>query len=154
MRSLIQAISFRQNQPEHLASIAGLFGLIAPSPKEWRVLELGCSMGGNLVTIAQGYPHAHCVGVDASSRQIAEGWKSIDALGFKNIQLKHADILEHGEDIGEFDYIISHGVYSWVPASVQNKMLEICSNICHPTQSPTSATTPTPAGISAASCAT
>ncbi len=116
---------FRQSHPEHLASVAWLFGLESPPPSDCRVLELGCSMGGNLIAIAQDYPDAHCVGVDASSRQVAEGWKTIDALGFKNIQLKHADILELGEDIGEFDYIISHGVYSWVPERVQNKMLEI-----------------------------
>jgi len=123
---------FRQTHPEHLASIARLFGLHAPSPKNCRVLELGCSMGGNLIAIAQDYPDAHCVGVDASSRQIAEGWKSIDALHFKNIQLKHADILQLGEDIGEFDYIISHGVFSWVPERVQNKMLEICQQHLSP----------------------
>lgn len=117
---------FRQTHPEHLASVASLFGLQAPSPNKCRVLELGCSMGGNLIAIAQNYPNAQCVGVDASSRQIAEGWKSIDALGFKNIQLKHADILDLGDELGEFDYIISHGVFSWVPERVQSKMLEIC----------------------------
>ena len=90
------------------------------------MLELGCSMGGNLIVMAQDHPDSRFLGIDASSRQIADGWKTVDALGLKNIQLRHLDILDVGEDIGEFDYIISHGVYSWVPARVQNKMLEIC----------------------------
>jgi len=119
---------FRQSRPERLAAIAKLFGLDAPAPERCRVLELGCSMGGNLLVIAQDYPDSRCVGIDASSRQIAEGWKTIDALGLKNIQLKHLDILEVGKDLGQFDYIISHGVFSWVPAAVQNKMLEICKS--------------------------
>lgn len=117
---------FRQSRPERLSAIAKLFKLDAPAPETCRVLELGCSMGGNLLVIAQDHPGSRCVGIDASSRQIAEGWKTIDALGLKNIQLKHLDILDVGPDLGQFDYIISHGVFSWVPAAVQNKMLEIC----------------------------
>jgi methyltransferase-like protein/SAM-dependent methyltransferase len=119
---------FRQSRPERLAAIAKLFGLDAPAPETCRVLELGCSMGGNLLVVAQDHPRSRCVGIDASSRQIADGWKTIDALGLKNIQLKHLDILDVGVDLGQFDYIISHGVFSWVPQAVQNKMLEICKS--------------------------
>lgn len=117
---------YRQSRPERLSAIARLFGLDTPAPERCRVLELGCSMGGNLLVIAQDYPGSRCVGIDASSRQIAAGWKTIDALGLKNIQLKHLDILDVREDLGQFDYIISHGVFSWVPTAVQKKMLEIC----------------------------
>ncbi len=117
---------FRYSRPERLAAVARLFGMDTPAPDACRVLELGCSMGGNLVVIAQDHPGARCLGIDASSRQIAEGWKTIDALGLTNIQLRHLDILEVGDDLGQFDYIISHGVFSWVPPAVQDKMLEIC----------------------------
>ena len=117
---------FRQTRPERLAAIAKLFGLDAPAVENCRVLELGSSSGGNLLAMAQDHPGSRFVGIDASSRQVAEGWKTINLLGLKNIQLKHLDILDIGEDLGEFDYIISHGVYSWVPAPVQNKMLESC----------------------------
>ena len=116
---------FRQTRPERLAAIAKLFGLEAPPAEKCRVLELGCSMGGNLIVMAHDHPGSRFLGIDASSRQIAEGWKTIDALGLKNIQLRHLDILDAGEDIGEFDYIVSHGVYSWVPPAVQTRMLEI-----------------------------
>jgi methyltransferase-like protein/2-polyprenyl-3-methyl-5-hydroxy-6-metoxy-1,4-benzoquinol methylase len=117
---------FRQTRPERLSAIARLFGLDSPPAESCRVLEIGCSMGGNLLAMAQDHPRSQFVGIDASSRQIAEGWKTIDALGLKNIGLRHLDILDVGEDIGTFDYIVSHGVYSWVPARVQRKMLEIC----------------------------
>ena len=117
---------FRQTRPERLAAIAKLFSLDSAPPENCRVLELGCSMGGNLVVMAQDHPRSHFVGIDASSRQIAEGWKTVDRLGLKNLRLAHVDILDIGQEFGEFDYIISHGVFSWVPARVQNKMLEIC----------------------------
>jgi methyltransferase-like protein/2-polyprenyl-3-methyl-5-hydroxy-6-metoxy-1,4-benzoquinol methylase len=117
---------FRQTRPERLAAVAKLFGLDAPAVESCRVLELGCSTGGNLIAMAQDLPGARFVGVDASARQIADGWKTIDTLGLKNIQLRHLDILDIGDDIGEFDYIVSHGVFSWVPARVQGKMLAVC----------------------------
>ena len=117
---------FRQTRPERLAAVARLFGLEAPPAERCRVLEIGCSMGGNLIAMAQDLPGSRFIGIDASSRQIAEGWKMIDALGLKNIELKHLDILDVPPDIGEFDYIVTHGVFSWVPLRVQNKMLEIC----------------------------
>jgi methyltransferase-like protein/cyclopropane fatty-acyl-phospholipid synthase-like methyltransferase len=117
---------FRHSRPERLSAVAKLFGMDAPAPQTCRVLELGCSMGGNLIVIAQDHPGSRCIGIDASSRQIAEGWKTVDALGLKNIKLRHQDILEVGDELGQFDYIISHGVFSWVPAAVQDKMLEIC----------------------------
>ena len=121
-----RSLPFPQTRPEHLAAIARLFGLNTPAIEQARVLELGCSMGGNLILMAQNYPGSKFVGIDASARQISEGWKTIDALGAKNVELKQQDILEIDGDLGEFDYIISHGVYSWVPAAVQKKLLEIC----------------------------
>ncbi len=117
---------FRQTRPERLAAVAKLFGLDAPPAENCRVLEIGCSMGGNLIVMAQDHPRSRYMGIDASGRQIAEGWKTVEALGLKNLQLKHLDILDVTDDLGPFDYIISHGVFSWVPARVQNKMLEIC----------------------------
>jgi methyltransferase-like protein/SAM-dependent methyltransferase len=121
-----QSNPFRESHPDRLAAVAKLFGLDAPPIDNCRVLEIGCSMGGNLVVMAQNHPGSQFLGIDASSRQIAEGWKTVEVLGLKNLQLKHLDMLEFGDEFGEFDYIISHGVFSWVPPRVQNKMLEIC----------------------------
>ena len=117
---------FRQTRPERLGGVAKLFGLAAAPAEKCRVLEIGCSMGGNLIAMAQDYPDSQFLGIDASSRQIADGWKTIDALGLSNVQLKHLDILDVPPDLGQFDYIVSHGVFSWVPARVQDRMLEIC----------------------------
>lgn len=120
------SLPFPETHPDRLSAVARIFGLQAPDPARCRVLELGCSMGGNLVAIAQIHPGSTCLGIDASSRQIADGWKTIKALGMKNVELRHLDILNIPDDIGEFDYIISHGVYSWVPEKVQARMLDIC----------------------------
>lgn len=117
---------FRESRPERLAAVAHLFGLKAAPTDRCRVLEIGCSMGGNLLPMAQDNPGAQFLGIDASSRQIAEGWKTVEELRLKNLQLRQLDILDADASLGEFDYIISHGVFSWVPPRVQAKMLELC----------------------------
>lgn len=119
-------LSFSQSHPDRLATLSFLLGM-EPAPVEnCRVLELGCASGGNLIPMAHALPNSAFVGVDLSAQQIAEGQEAIEALQLKNISLKHMDILEIEADLGEFDYIIAHGVYSWVPATVRDKLLAVC----------------------------
>ncbi len=118
--------AFPQTQPDRLATIATLFGLNPVHPDHCRVLELGCAAGGNLVPMAIGSPESTFLGIDLSARQIADGNETLRALGIVNIRLEQQDILQFPRDAGEFDYILAHGVYSWVPSVVQQKILEVC----------------------------
>jgi methyltransferase-like protein/2-polyprenyl-3-methyl-5-hydroxy-6-metoxy-1,4-benzoquinol methylase len=117
---------FAQTHPDRLATVATLLGLAPPPVARCRVLELGCAAGGNLLPMAQTLPESTFVGIDLSARQIADGQRVIDALGLPNVTLKHLSILDVTRELGRFDYIICHGVYSWVPPAVQDKILEIC----------------------------
>src|SRR5262245_44196078 len=114
------------SHPDSLATMAMLYGLQPPPLPSCRILELGCAGGGNLIPMALTLPNAQFVGIDLSPRQIADGQATITALGLGNIDLRALSILDVGPDLGTFDYIISHGVYSWVPAAVQEKILAIC----------------------------
>jgi methyltransferase-like protein/SAM-dependent methyltransferase len=117
---------FAQTHPDRLATVATLFGL-KPSPVErCRVLELGCAAGGNLIPMALTLPQATLLGIDLSSRQVLEGQGVVQALGLKNVSLQHRSILDVGAKWGPFDYILCHGVFSWVPLAVQDKILDIC----------------------------
>ena len=112
--------------PDNLATVATLLGL-SPTPIiHCRVLELGCAGGGNLIPMALNLPDSSFVGIDASAVQIAEGQQAIAALGLANITLHHLDILDVTAELGQFDYIIVHGIFSWVPTAVRDKILEIC----------------------------
>lgn len=111
--------------PDRLASVARLFGLQAPSIATCRVLELGCGAGGNLIPMADRLPRATFVGIDYSQRQIETGRQAIASLGLKNIELKHQDIADFDASLGQFDYVICHGVFSWVTADLQEKVLAI-----------------------------
>jgi methyltransferase-like protein/2-polyprenyl-3-methyl-5-hydroxy-6-metoxy-1,4-benzoquinol methylase len=113
-------------QPDRLATLATLFGMTPPTVATCRVLELGCCDGSNIIATAHQLPQATCWGIDLSAQQIAKGQALIKALGLPNITLQQLNILEVEEDFGQFDYIIAHGIYSWVPVPVQAKIFQIC----------------------------
>src|SRR5262245_46505716 len=106
---------FAQSHPDRLATVATLLGLKPPPVARCRVLELGCASGGNLIPMAVGLPGSTFVGVELSRRQAEAGQRVIEALGLKNVELRHLSILDVDDDFGRFDYVVCHGVYSWVP---------------------------------------
>jgi len=118
--------------PDVMGTTALLLGLDPPPVPASRILELGCSTGGNLITIALAFPKATFVGIDLSPRQIAQGQAIVEKLGVKNVSLDAKSILDINPDFGQFDYIICHGVYSWVPEEVRKKILSICSKNLSP----------------------
>lgn len=125
---------FPQTAPERLAAIAHLFGLDAPEVSTARVLELGCSSGGNLIPLAVRYPLVRAVGLDLSGVQISQGQQLAADLGLSNLELRQADLAAIDTvSLGQFDYIICHGVYSWVPEHVQDAILRICKHNLAPT---------------------
>ncbi|MCI0455927.1 MAG: class I SAM-dependent methyltransferase [Gemmataceae bacterium] len=123
---------FAQTHPDRLATIATLLGLRPPPVDRCRVLELGCAAGGNLIPMALTLPDSTFAGIDLSAVEIADGQRMIEALGLANIRLEHTSILDVGPDFGRFDYLLCHGVYSWVPAAVQDRILDICKHHLNP----------------------
>ncbi|RYG21007.1 MAG: methyltransferase domain-containing protein, partial [Burkholderiales bacterium] len=118
--------AFRQSQPARIAAVAHLFGLSPPDVRTARVLELGCASGGNLIPLAVHSPDAQFLGLDISGIQISDGQRLAQELGLVNIELRHAGIESLTLADGKFDYIICHGVYSWVPDSVRDAILRVC----------------------------
>lgn len=125
---LYESFTYPQTHPQHIATIARLFGLTPPPLETARVLELGCASGGNLFSLALTHPKAKFTGMDLSGEQIALADKHKDILGLKNIDFVQQDITEYDlkANKGKFDYIICHGVYSWVPDNVRERILELC----------------------------
>jgi methyltransferase-like protein/trans-aconitate methyltransferase len=117
---------YPQAHPDRLATVATLFGVGSASPERCRVLELGCASGGNLIPMAVELPQSSFLGIDASTRQVDDGRRTIAAVGLSNVELRDIDINETA-DLGTFDYVICHGVFSWVPAGVRKRILDICA---------------------------
>ncbi len=125
--------AFPQSAPGQLAAVAHLFGLQTPDVCTARILEIGCATGGNIIPFAVAHPHARVVGIDLSHVQIDIGRKRVEALGIENLELVAGDIA--GMDLGglgEFDYIVAHGMYSWVPENVQDALLSAFHTMLSP----------------------
>jgi SAM-dependent methyltransferase/methyltransferase-like protein len=125
--------AFPQSAPGQLAAIAHLFGLETRDLSSARVLEIGCAAAGNLIPFAVAQPQARVVGIDLSPVQIDRGRTRVKALGLTNLELLAGDIA--GMDLaalGEFDFIICHGVYSWVPENVQDAILSALRRLLAP----------------------
>lgn len=120
--------AFPQTAINNLEVRARLMGLQPAPSANAKVLELGCSMGGNIITQALYYPDAEFVGIDLSGRQVAQGNAIIEKMGLENVRLEEKDILTIDESFGKFDYIIVHGIWSWVPDAVKDKIFSICRN--------------------------
>lgn len=121
-----QSTPVTQTHPENLAVLAFLHGMSPPDPSGCRLLELGCAAGGNLIPMAWYLPHGHFVGIEASTTQAGDGQALIARLGITNAEIRQQDILQLEAPLGEFDFILAHGVFSWVPHAVQEKILSLC----------------------------
>ena len=125
--------TFPETHPNRLAMVAYLRGLQPARVDRCRVLELGCGAAGNLIPMAFHLPESEFVGLDLASRPIASGQDFVAKLGLSNITLHSMDLCEaRVEEFGHFDFIIAHGVYSWVPLPVRERVLAICQEMLTP----------------------
>ena len=126
------AFAYDYTHPDRLATVAALYGMQPTSLSRCRVLELGGGTGANLMPMAYQWPDSEFVGIDLSSTAIAQGQAAVAAFGLDNIDLRYGDIMEVGAEIGQFDYIIAHGVYSWVPDAVRERIMALCRECLTP----------------------
>lgn len=124
--------AIRESHPSRLAAVARLFGVEAPPPETARVLELGCAEGGNLLPMAVASPGATFLGVDLSAGQVETGEARRAALGLPNVELRTADVTSFDAGPASFDYVVAHGLYSWVPQPVAEAVLSLIGRVLSP----------------------
>lgn len=120
-----KSMPFPYTTPATLEAYAALVGISAPNPKTARVLELGATYGGNIISQALFNPDATFVGIELSQEQVEKGNEVIANAGLISVSLIQSDIASIGSEIGTFDYIIAHGVYSWVDDGVKDALLRL-----------------------------
>jgi SAM-dependent methyltransferase len=125
--------TYTQTHVRRLAAIARLFGVHAPDVRTSRVLEIGCGEGANLIGMAIDLPEAQFVGIDVSETAIARANELARHAGVENVTFRHMDVAELIGRPGECDFVIAHGVFSWVPREVQEKMFDLCERVLAPT---------------------
>ncbi|MCO5093532.1 methyltransferase domain-containing protein [Bosea sp. (in: a-proteobacteria)] len=124
--------SFAQTHPSRLATIAHFHGMDPARPAAMRVLELGCGRGGNLIPMAAQHPESRFLGIDLSGDSIRQASANAAELGLANLAFAQRDILTVTAETGSFDYIIVHGVYSWVPDAVRERIIALFGELLAP----------------------
>lgn len=122
----------KETHPARMGALARLSGIEAADSNECRVLELGCGNGGNIIPMALANPRSTYVGIDRERGLIETGRQICSDLGLGNIELIAADIAEYQPEASAFDYIICHGVYSWVSSDLQRRILEVVKRCLAP----------------------
>lgn len=116
---------------ERIAVVAKILGANPTNPNSAKILEIGCSTGMHLNFLADKYPQSQFVGIDTSADQIAKAVQISQNLNLKNIQFS-ATSIEQYIPTDSFDYIICHGVFSWVSANVQKQILSFSAKNLSP----------------------
>ncbi|MGH3901804.1 MAG: methyltransferase domain-containing protein [Pseudonocardiaceae bacterium] len=74
-------------------------------PSGSMVLEAGCGIGAQTVTLAQRSPDARFTSIDVSADSIAEAKRRADRAGLTNVEFRQADIFELPINAESFDHI-------------------------------------------------
>ena len=69
------------------------------------VLEVGCGVGAQTVTLAQRSPDARFTSVDVSADSIAEAKRRADRAGLTNVEFRQADIFALPFNAESFDHV-------------------------------------------------
>lgn len=137
MKSSYEAVPYddrpvAETHVDHLHAVATLAGLSAAAPAQARVLELGCAHAVNLLPQATALPSARFVGVDLSPRQIEVAERRVKALGLANVRVSCADVMDLELGDQRFDYVVAHGLFSWVPDAVRDRVLTLAREVLAP----------------------
>ncbi|MEJ6006539.1 class I SAM-dependent methyltransferase [Paucibacter sp. AS339] len=125
-------LAYPDSHIAHLFGLAAWWGLAAAPPEACRVLEIACGDGANLIPMALELPHSRFVGVDLAQEPIARGQSLAAELDLRNLQLHAQDFQTLHEEAGSFDYILVHGLYSWVDAPLREALMRRLARLLSP----------------------
>ena len=118
---------FSELAPPHLDLIALMAGVLPPEREggRFRYCELGCGNGMSTSLLAACHPNAKFLGIDFMPVHVANARRAAKAGGLTNVEfleMSFADACR--QDFQPFDYIVAHGVYSWITAQNRAEMVE------------------------------
>jgi ubiquinone/menaquinone biosynthesis C-methylase UbiE len=83
-----------------------------------RVLEAGCGVGAQTITLAKNSPNAFITSIDISAASVNEARKKVEAAGFTNVHFEQADIFNLSYEQNSFDHIFVCFVLEHLPRPV------------------------------------
>ncbi len=92
------------------AAVAAWARAERPGWQPRRILDIGCTVGHNVVPIARAFPDAEVIAIDTAAPSLRYGHARAQALGVKNVQFRQMN----GEDLSEF----ADGSFDWVQTTM------------------------------------
>ena len=110
---------YRAREHERLQDQAGTLVDLLHSgtayPRGSTVLEAGCGVGAQTVTLAGRSPEARFTSVDISAESIAEARRRADRAGLTNVEFERGDIFDLPFEAESFDHLFVCFVRSTSP---------------------------------------
>ena len=126
---------YKELSPVWLNYVATLHGAAPRSlDTPFSYLELGSGFANSVLVNAAAYPHGQFVACDINPDHIAEAQARAERFGIDNLtlhQASFADLLAQ-PSLPQFDFIVLHGVYSWVAGEVRNTVRQIIASRLKP----------------------
>ena len=100
---------YRARENERLQDQAGTLVELLHSNTEYppgsAVLEAGCGVGAQTITLARRSPEARFTSVDVSADSLAQAERRADQAGIGNVRFQRADIFDLPFTAGSFDHV-------------------------------------------------
>ena len=127
---------YRETTPLWLKFLTVYFNQRQSYKENFTFCELGCGQGMNLNLIAAVNPSDTFYGVDFNPSHIANARKVAEEAGLTNVKFYEDDFIEmanHPPDRWpSFDYIVLHGIYTWVDLDVQKAIMKFIGSRLKP----------------------
>lgn len=112
--------------PARIRYVAALNGVRPPAGGPGlRFLELGCGFGTTLLALAASNPSGEFTGVDFLPAHVEHMRREVAATGLGNVRVLGTDFAHLPADLGQFDIIALHGVFSWVSPETRESIFGI-----------------------------
>ena len=125
---------FRELSPVWLNYVAAL-GRVPPRDLErpFTYLELGCGLGSSVITNAAAFPGGQFYACDINREHVEHARKRAADFGIRNIEIHECAFEQlHREALPAFDFIVAHGVYSWVAAHERQTICDLVRDRLEP----------------------
>ncbi|MCF8104322.1 MAG: class I SAM-dependent methyltransferase [Desulfohalobiaceae bacterium] len=122
---------YKELAPSYLNLCALIHGYVPPDRSDFNYLELGCGRGLSSLILAAANPKGNFYAVDFNPAHIHEAKRLVREAELDNIRFIEASFEEVAEgrlDLPECQYIVLHGIYTWVSEANRKHLRHIVRN--------------------------
>ncbi|TNM59723.1 class I SAM-dependent methyltransferase [Aliirhizobium smilacinae] len=122
----------REHSPAWLVATLTALGFASPPIRGSRWCEIGCGDGFGACLLAAANPDAHFTGIDINPAHIEAARRLASEARLGNIEFHLLDIADDRRKAAPFEFIVAHGIYSWVAPHTRNAIMRFAAQSIAP----------------------